>query len=235
MHKTKPNLTHLRIWGCQCFVIIPPELCSKGSPRCFEAIFVGYEDDRVGWHVRDLNGKYHFSRDVIFNELVPGHLSHTNTPSSSSTIPPSSTLPSSSSSTSSSSSLSTTIPSLPTPRPIRNVQRTVKGQVFAETIHLHDARLAAKPGNAPHPQQSLSAISDFVALLAADEILSLEPAIDIAFFEDNALANYCLLTSVDRYRYQRPVSFNLHKPPNTYREAMACPNSKTWLATMRHE
>ena len=172
---------------------------------------------------------------MIFNELVPGRLSHTNTPSSSSTIPPSSTLPSSSSSTSSSSSLSTTIPFLPTPRPTRNVQRTVKGQVFAETIRLRDARLAAKPGNAPHPQQSLSAISDFVALSAADEILSLEPAVDIAFFEDNALANYCLLTSVDRYRYQRPASFDLRKPPDTYREAMACPDSETWLAAMRRE
>ena len=32
MHKTKPNLAHLCVWGCQCFVIIPPELRSKGGP-----------------------------------------------------------------------------------------------------------------------------------------------------------------------------------------------------------
>lgn len=73
-HK-KPDLSHLRVWGCQCFFVIPPELRAKGGPRRYEAIFVGYEEDRVGWCVHDLKGAYHFSRNVIFNESVPGHLS----------------------------------------------------------------------------------------------------------------------------------------------------------------
>lgn len=29
----KPDLSHLRVWGCQCFVAIPPELRTKGGPR----------------------------------------------------------------------------------------------------------------------------------------------------------------------------------------------------------
>jgi hypothetical protein len=33
MNKTKPDLSHLLVWGCQCFPIIPPELCTKGGPR----------------------------------------------------------------------------------------------------------------------------------------------------------------------------------------------------------
>ncbi|KAJ3486618.1 hypothetical protein NLJ89_g11795 [Agrocybe chaxingu] len=70
----KPDLSHLRVWGCRCFVTIPPELRSKAGNRRFEAIFVGYEENCVGWRVRDLNGKYHFSRDVIFDELTPGRL-----------------------------------------------------------------------------------------------------------------------------------------------------------------
>ena len=74
MNRCMPNLSHLRVWGCQCFVAIPPELCTKGGPCRFEAVFVGYEEDRIGWHVRDLQGKYHFSQDIIFNESVPGHL-----------------------------------------------------------------------------------------------------------------------------------------------------------------
>ena len=37
---------------------IPPELCSKGGPCHFEAIFVGYEEDRIGWRVWDFQGKY---------------------------------------------------------------------------------------------------------------------------------------------------------------------------------
>jgi len=61
MHNSKPDLSHLCVWGCQCFIAIPPELHTKGGPRRFEAVFVGYEEDHIGWCVRDLNGKYHFS------------------------------------------------------------------------------------------------------------------------------------------------------------------------------
>lgn len=33
LEHVKPNLSHLRVWGCQCFVAIPPELHDKGGPR----------------------------------------------------------------------------------------------------------------------------------------------------------------------------------------------------------
>jgi hypothetical protein len=75
MNHSKPDLSHLRVWGCQCFPIIPPELCTKDGPRRFKAIFVSYEESRVGWQVHDLHREYYFSRDVIFNESIPGHLS----------------------------------------------------------------------------------------------------------------------------------------------------------------
>jgi hypothetical protein len=75
MNHSKPDLSHLRIWRCQCFPIIPPELHTKGGPRQFKAIFVGYEESRVGWRVHDLHVKYYFSRNVIFNKSIPGHLS----------------------------------------------------------------------------------------------------------------------------------------------------------------
>ena len=32
MNHVKPDLSHLRVWGCQCFPIIPPELRTKGGP-----------------------------------------------------------------------------------------------------------------------------------------------------------------------------------------------------------
>jgi len=47
MEHVKPNLAHLWVWGCQCFVAIPQELHTKGGPCCFEAIFVGYEDNCI--------------------------------------------------------------------------------------------------------------------------------------------------------------------------------------------
>ena len=64
----KPDVSHLQVWGYQCFAAIPKELCTKGGSRCFEGIFVGYEEGRVGWRVHDLQGRTHSSRDVIFNE-----------------------------------------------------------------------------------------------------------------------------------------------------------------------
>ena len=99
MHGTKPDLSHLHVWGCQCFPSIPPELHTKAGPRRYEAIFVGYEENRIGWHVRDLAGKYHFSRDIIFNETTPGHLSPTyGLPTDHTLLPSPSLIPTSSSS-----------------------------------------------------------------------------------------------------------------------------------------
>ena len=74
LHGKKPDLSHLRVWGCQCFVAIPGELRDKAGPQCFEVIFVGYAEHRIGWRVRDLQGKYHFSQDIIFNESSSGRL-----------------------------------------------------------------------------------------------------------------------------------------------------------------
>ena len=74
LYGKKPSASNLRVWGCQCFATIPPELRTKGGPRRVECIFVGYEKHHIGWCVRDMNGKYHFSRDVIFNESMAGRL-----------------------------------------------------------------------------------------------------------------------------------------------------------------
>jgi hypothetical protein len=77
----KPNLSHLRVWGCDCYVAIPSEVRSKAGFKRFRAIFVGYEEHRVGWRVRDLKGKYSFSNDVIFNENLSGRLGIPRSPS----------------------------------------------------------------------------------------------------------------------------------------------------------
>ena len=72
--RKKPDLSHLRVWGCQCFVAVPDELRPKAGSKRFEAIFVGYEEVCIGWQVCDLKGKYLFSQDVILNEDLSGHL-----------------------------------------------------------------------------------------------------------------------------------------------------------------
>ena len=70
----KPDLSHLRVWGCDCYVAVPDELRAKAGSKRFQAIFVGYEDHQIGWHVCDLHRKYSFSNNIIFNESSPGCL-----------------------------------------------------------------------------------------------------------------------------------------------------------------
>ena len=70
----KPDLSHLRVWGCDCYVAVPDETRAKAGSKRFWAIFVGYEEHRIGWRVRDLSSKYSFSNDVIFNENLPARL-----------------------------------------------------------------------------------------------------------------------------------------------------------------
>lgn len=48
-YKKKPDLFHIHMWRCQCFVTIAPELHSKGGPRHCECIFVGYNEHHIGW------------------------------------------------------------------------------------------------------------------------------------------------------------------------------------------
>ena len=142
------------VWGCQCFALIPDEIHVKGGFKHFEAVFVGYEENQIGWKVQDLQGKYHFSQNVIFNENVQGHLSCCSLPSPSS--PPH-------------------IPSPSSPHPQHNQLLTEHGQQFADAIHLWDEDLAQWKALClggvshltlePHPQQSLAAVEDFIALL----------------------------------------------------------------------
>ncbi|KAK0470032.1 uncharacterized protein EV420DRAFT_1473140 [Desarmillaria tabescens] len=56
------------IKGCCCWVIILKEKHVKEGIKMFEGIF-------VRWWVQDLKGKYHFSRDIEFDEDIPGKLS----------------------------------------------------------------------------------------------------------------------------------------------------------------
>jgi hypothetical protein len=216
MNHRKPNLSNLRVWGCQCFVTIPPELCSKGGPRRLEAIFVGYEEDRIGWRVRDLQGKYHFSRDVIFNESVPGHLA------------PIRKIDKPTSSSSDSPAVAT--------RPARPLNPTSKGQAFLEAIRIRDERLALRRLPKPvHRQQEANVIEDFVSLSITDDLLSTDFVDDLASHEQDAVVDYCLLTSLDPHRFARPRIFDLSKAPESYYEAIARPDADVWKAAMQRE
>ena len=221
--RRKPDLSHLRVWGCQCFVIIPPELRTKGGPRRYEAIFVGYDENRVGWYVRDLKGVFHFSRDVIFNELVPGRIS--------SSRPVSSSVPSPVSSVS--------------PRPIRDRVRTVAGQAFADAIATRDARLCprsapsdggADGGTVGRDPLSLATILDFASLNAYDSLPDHLHTWSLDSEASSALLEFCLHIHSDPDRYLRaPRTYDLLKPPDAYHEARSRPDATVWQGAMDRE
>ena len=215
--KTKPDLSHLRVWGCQCFVLIPPELRTKGGPRRFEGIFVGYDDHRVGWYVCDKKNAVHFSRDVIFNESVPGRLSSTST-----------SIPSSNSS------------SVVSSHPVRSRTRTEAGQAYAETIAARDRSLALRRSRTSsdetaRPPLSLSAVLDFVSLVDLESFSSSISTWSLADQTSYIFSYFCLFSHVDPDRYLRAPRFDLSRPPESYHEACARTDAHVWRAAMGRE
>ena len=72
----KPDLSHLRVFGCRAYVYLHKaqrSSTSKLAARAIPGIFVGYPTEAKAWLVWDPVGKkVHTSRDVRFIEAVPG-------------------------------------------------------------------------------------------------------------------------------------------------------------------
>jgi hypothetical protein len=234
-----------------------------------EGIFVGYEENRIGWRVRTLTGKYIFSRDVVFSENVRGRLS-----SSSSAIPRIPTLPSLS--LTPSTSLTPSLSSIPTatnldppmsirppsppitplspphpPPPTRPPRKLTEfGRNWAESVKTNNERLlllhAARAARSAQislpdlaaPLTSL-AIDDFASLAHSDRFIIPSEFSSPASFEAQILRTFAgLSTSPD----QHPLSscktvkiFDINKPPDNYREAIACSDTTVWHQAMQWE
>jgi hypothetical protein len=69
--RKKPDVSHLRVFGCITYVHVPDEKRSKLDPKAKKCIFIGYSLEQKGYRcfnpsIRDLQ----VSRDVVFDELV---------------------------------------------------------------------------------------------------------------------------------------------------------------------
>ncbi|KAL4272543.1 hypothetical protein GQ457_13G024990 [Hibiscus cannabinus] len=69
LRKIKPTVSHLKVFGCVCYVFVPDHLRSKFDKKAIRCIFVGYDDARKGWKCCDpTTGKCYTSRNVVFDE-----------------------------------------------------------------------------------------------------------------------------------------------------------------------
>ena len=69
MFGKKPDLSHLRVLGCKCYVHIPNSNRQKLDQKCYEAIFIGYPGGTKGYKVYDVKkDRFMISRDVSFFE-----------------------------------------------------------------------------------------------------------------------------------------------------------------------
>lgn len=68
LYGTKPQLNHLKVFGCLCFVSLLPR-SDKFAPRAKKRVFMGYAETQKGYRVLDLESHtFHVSRDVTFIE-----------------------------------------------------------------------------------------------------------------------------------------------------------------------
>lgn len=68
---SKPQVKHLRIFGCDAYMHVPKESqTSKYNPRSKKLLFVGYDGESKNYRLFDVSTqKIHISSDVDFNEL----------------------------------------------------------------------------------------------------------------------------------------------------------------------
>ena len=67
----KPIVSHLKVFGCLCYALVPAEKRTKLERKSVPGVFVGYSSVKKGYRIFDPSTKKVIvSRDVKFNEAV---------------------------------------------------------------------------------------------------------------------------------------------------------------------
>ena len=73
VHNSKPSVKHMRVFGCQVYILTPKEKRLKWGPKARTGIFLGYEETSKAYRVYDIEaGQVVISRDVNFDESAFG-------------------------------------------------------------------------------------------------------------------------------------------------------------------
>lgn len=66
------NLSHLKVFGCLCYVHIPSKKYDKNDPKAERCVFLGYSNVSKGYKCLNPRAKQKFiTRDVQFLENIP--------------------------------------------------------------------------------------------------------------------------------------------------------------------
>uniref|UniRef100_A0AAV1TN90 Reverse transcriptase Ty1/copia-type domain-containing protein n=1 Tax=Peronospora matthiolae TaxID=2874970 RepID=A0AAV1TN90_9STRA len=69
VHNSKPSIKHMRVFGCQVYILTPKEKRLKWDPKARTGIFLNYEEVSKAYRVYDIEaGQVVISRDVNFDE-----------------------------------------------------------------------------------------------------------------------------------------------------------------------
>ena len=73
VYNLKPSVKHMRVFGCQTYILMPKENRLKWDPKARAGIFLGYEEVSKAYRVYDIEaGQVVVSRDVNFDESTFG-------------------------------------------------------------------------------------------------------------------------------------------------------------------
>jgi transposase InsO family protein len=71
LYQKLPSYSHLKVFGCLCFPLIPSTTRNKLQPRSKPCVFLGYPSNHRGYKCLDLSShKIFISRHVIFDEKI---------------------------------------------------------------------------------------------------------------------------------------------------------------------
>jgi hypothetical protein len=66
----KPNLSHLKVFGCIAYVHVPHELQTKLDLKAEKCVFIGYSYEQKGYKCYNpVTREMRVSRDVVFDEM----------------------------------------------------------------------------------------------------------------------------------------------------------------------
>ena len=73
VYNIKPSVKHMRVFGCQAYILTPKEKRLKWDPKARVGVFLGYEEVSKACRVYDIEaGQVIISRDVNFKESTFG-------------------------------------------------------------------------------------------------------------------------------------------------------------------